>query len=454
MLGKEVNYGKMQLTHHGGHTGVTGSCHELHYSSGRSLLVDCGLFQGKDAARQASLEIEFPVHSITAVVLTHGHIDHVGRLPYLLAAGYKGPLICSRPTARLLPLVLEDALKLGFTRKRWLIARVLAEVEQRLVPLDYNTWHVVDAELRVRLQRAGHILGSAYIEADTGGQRIVFSGDLGAPHTPLLYSPRSPARADLLVLESTYGDRLHEGRRDRRSRLRAVLERTLENGGATIVPAFSLGRTQELLYEINAILGDLVKDATMGRRLQAVDVIVDSPLASRFTQAYEDCEGFWDEEAKARVRAGDQPLVFENLMTVADHKQHRWTVDYLRRKAPPSVVIAGSGMCTGGRVVNYLKALLGDERTDVVFVGYQAEGTPGRALQAGKRRVTIDGKVLPVKARVHSLSGYSAHADQADLLRFVRGIRRGPDRVVLVHGEAAAKRALRAKLTARGKACN
>lgn len=434
------------LTHHGGHVGVTGSCHELHYGANHSLLVDCGLFQGKDAARHPALEIEFPVDPITAVVLTHAHIDHVGRLPYLLAAGYGGPLICSRPTARLLPLVLEDALKLGFTRKRWLIAKVVAEIEQRLVPLDYNVWHAVDTDLRLRLQRAGHILGSAYVEVDTGGQRVVFSGDLGPPHTPLLYSPRSPARADLLVLESTYGDRLHEGRRDRRARLRAILERTLENGGATIVPAFSLGRTQELLYEINAIFADLATNSEMASRLREVDVIVDSPLASRFTQAYEDCEGFWDEEAKARVRSGDQPLVFDNLMTVVDHEQHRWTVDYLRRKAPPSVVIAGSGMCTGGRVVNYLKALLGDERTDVLFIGYQAAGTPGRALQSGRRRVTIDGTALSVKARVHSLSGYSAHADQADLLRFVRGIRRAPERVVLVHGEAGAKRALSKKL--------
>lgn len=175
-------------------------------------------------------------------------------------------------------------------------------------------------------------------------------------------------------------------------------------------------------------------------------MIVDSPLASRFTQAYEDCEGFWDVEAKARVRGGDQPLVFDNLMTVADHEQHRWTVDYLRRKAPPSVVIAGSGMCTGGRVVNYLKALLGDGRTDVVFVGYQAAGTPGRELQAGKKRVTIDGRSLSVKAQVHSLSGYSAHADQAELLRFAGGIRRAPERVVLVHGESGARRALRRKL--------
>lgn len=219
-------------------------------------------------------------------MLTHAHIDHVGRLPYLLAAGYKGPIICSRPTARLLPLVLEDALRLGFTHKRWLIKKVLAEIEMRRQPLDYNVWHSADStDIRLRLQRAGHILGSAYVEVDVDGQRVVFSGNLGPPHTPLLYSPRSPARAVLLVLESTYGDRTHEGRSDQRGRLRAVLERTLQNGGATIIPAFSLGRTLELLYEINSSFADLAIDATVASRIRQVDVIVDSPLASRFTDA-------------------------------------------------------------------------------------------------------------------------------------------------------------------------
>lgn len=435
----------MQLTHHGGHRGVTGSCHQLEYAPGRSLLVDCGLFQGRDA-KGRSHEIDFSLDGIGAVVLTHAHIDHVGRLPYLLAAGYEGPLLCSHPTARLLPLVLEDALRLGFTRKRWLVDGVLEEVGRRLQPLDYNAWHDIDGDARVRLQRAGHILGSAYVEVDAGGQRVVFSGDLGAPHTPLLYAPRSPARADLLVLESTYGDRVHEGRQQRRQRLRDILEHTLVNGGATIVPAFSLGRTQELLYEIDRIFAQLAHHPHLASRLREVDVIVDSPLASRFTQAYEDCAAFWDAEARQLLQAGDQPLVFDNLMTVADHDQHRWTVDYLKRKGSPAIVIAGSGMCTGGRVVNYLKSLLGDERTDVLFVGYQGAGTPGRVLQGGAKSMRLDGKRVQVRARVHSLSGYSAHADQASLLRFVRAVRRGPERVVLVHGEASARRALAAKL--------
>ena len=280
----------------------------------------------------------------------------------------------------------------------------------------------------------------------------MFSGDLGAPFSPLLHAPRPPARADWLVLESTYGDRLHEGRRERRQRLQQVLESTLVDGGATIIPAFSLGRTQELLWEIDSIFARLAQRQGMASRLREVDVIVDSPLASRFTEVYAACADFWGQEARQALAAGDQPLVFDNLMTVADHQQHLWTVDYLRRKAPPAVVIAASGMCTGGRVVNYLKALAGDARTDIVFCGYQAQGTPGRALQGGARRLRLEGTQVTVRARVHQLSGYSAHADRANLLRFVGGIRRPPQRMVLVHGEAKARRALAAGIREEGLA--
>ena len=243
------------------------------------------------------------------------------------------------------------------------------------------------------------------------------------------------------MLESTYGDRLHEGRRQRRQRLQQVLEHTLENAGTTLIPAFSLGRTQELLYELNALLGRLAREKGPSR-LRDVEVIVDSPLAARYTRIYRACSRFWDEEARQRLRAGDQPLVFDNLLTVDSHREHEWTVDYLRQRGRPAIVLAGSGMCTGGRIVHYLQALLGDARTDVVFMGYQGRGTPGRALQAGRKSVAVDGKRGAVRAQVHTLSGYSAHADQRNLVGFVTGMRRRPEEVVLVHGERAAQEAL------------
>jgi len=439
----------MRLIHHGGHHGVTGSCHELRLDNGGGILIDCGVFQGEDARMHPDLHVTFPVDHLQAMALTHAHIDHVGRLPYLLSAGFRGRIYCTPPTARLLPLVLEDALKIGFTRNTQVIQGFLAQVKDHLCPVACETWHDVADGVKVRLKRAGHILGSAYVEVDAEGQRVVFSGDLGATYAPLLYAPKSPYRADLLVLESTYGDRAHEGRRERQQRLQAVLERTLENKGTTLIPAFSLGRTQELLYELNAILGRMEKRRGPSL-LREVDVIVDSPLAARFTEIYGMCARFWDAEAQRRLRYGDHPLVFENLMTVGDHEEHRWTVDYLQRRRVPAIVIAGSGMCTGGRIVNYLKALLGEPSTDVLFVGYQGRGTPGRRIQEGRRWVRLDGDRVAVRAEVHTLSGYSAHADQNNLVNFVRRMRRLPGQVRLIHGEPPAKRALREKLVRLG----
>lgn len=257
------------IEHHGAKDGVTGSCHQLHMDASHSLLIDCGLFQGSETspsgrAGAGQPAIEFSLATIQALVVTHVHIDHVGRIPYLLAAGYKGPIYCSEPSAKLLPIVLEDAFKLGFSRDQNDIERYLRLVEQRLRPLPYQRWSTLleteDLIARVRLQRAGHILGSAYVEIDLTypasgeSKRIVFSGDLGAAHAPLLMPPESPERADILVLESTYGDRLHEDRASRRQRLEAVIEHALQDQGTVLIPAFSIGRTQELLYELGEII--------------------------------------------------------------------------------------------------------------------------------------------------------------------------------------------------------
>lgn len=439
----------MQLVHHGGYQGVTGSCHELRLEGGQSLLVDCGLFQGADARRHESLEIEFDIAPLAALLLTHVHIDHVGRLPYLLAAGYKGPIYCSRPTAELLPIVLADAIKIGFTRNPRMIDAFVDHVEGLLRPLDFGAWTDIEGGARIRLSPAGHILGSAYIEIDTEGQRVVFSGDLGARHSPLLKDPAAPERADLLVLESTYGDKNHEGRETRRQRLETVLRRTLEDKGVTLIPAFSLGRTQELLYEMNGIF-ERIQSSGGPKILRAVDVIVDSPAATRYTEVYDRLHPYWDVEAQQLLKIDDQPLVFENLTTIGDHEEHVETLDYLHERKLPAIVLAGSGMCTGGRIVNYLKKLLDRDTTDIVFAGYQSQGTPGREIQSGADEVELDGQRLPVRARIHTLSGYSAHADQQNLLEFVDGMTQPPGRVVLVHGEDDGKRALQRKLEERG----
>lgn len=439
----------MQLKHHGGHRGVTGSCHQLSFSSGQSVLVDCGLFQGADANEHPDLEIEFPLSGIEALLLTHVHIDHVGRLPYLLAAGFTGPIYCTAPTAKMLPLTIEDALKIGFTRNERMIKAFQDVVKSRLRPLKYGVWHEILPGVTIRLQPAGHILGSCYIEIESNGKRCVFSGDLGAPHAPLLKDPVSPEKADLLVLESTYGDKCHRGREQRQQTLEKVLRRTLDDKGVTIIPAFSLGRTQELLYEMNGIFERL--HSQEGRSiLKSVDVIVDSPLASRFTEVYKDLQPYWDAEAHQVLKYDDQPLVFENLTTIEDHEEHMSTMSYLDKSDLPAIVIAGSGMCTGGRVMNYLKRFIGKPSTDILFVGYQSGGTPGRQIQSGRDSVRLDGKDYQVQADVHTISGYSAHADQENLIDFVTQMKSPPGEVVLVHGEDRPKAELRKRLESRG----
>lgn len=455
----------MEILHHGARDGVTGSCHQLRMNAGTSVLIDCGLFQGAEASASGAaggdrLAIDFDLSGIRALVVTHVHIDHVGRIPYLLSAGFKGPILCSEASARLLPIVLEDAFRLGVSRDQAKVERYLALVEQRIIALPYKVWFTLhdDASLhaRIRLQRAGHILGSAYVEVDVYDRctcektRIVFSGDLGAPHAPLLPAPKSAQRADIVVLESTYGDRNHQSRADRRQRLQAVIEDALRDKGTVLIPAFSIGRTQELLYELEDIIHRCTQDdsslAPDPDVWPTLPIILDSPLASRFTQAYRQLQPFWDEEAIKRVRNGRRPLAFEQLITIDSHADHQRTVTHLAQSGRPAVVIAGGGMCSGGRIVNYLKAMLGDKRHNVVFVGYQAQGTPGAQIQKfGPRSgyVELDGERYEIKAKTHSLGGYSAHADQNGLVRFITGMREWPGEIRLIHGETEAKEQLR-----------
>jgi metallo-beta-lactamase family protein len=456
------------IIHHGAINGVTGSCHELVLADKSSILIDCGLFQGGEAAadnnNSETLEINFAVSQIRALIVTHVHIDHVGRIPYLLAAGFNGPIYCSQVSALLLPVVLDDALKFSFTHSSQILDKFEQKIKKIIVPLKYNQWVRISpnqsnsaadpSPLKIKLSPAGHILGSAFVQCLLGTgknvNRIVFSGDLGAPYTPLLPAPRSPYRCDVMVLESTYGDKKHPPRHQRVEKLAEVIKHALDNNGTILIPAFSIGRTQELLYEIEQLIyshkNQLIKK---GLKWQDLEVIIDSPLAAKFTRLYRQLKSFWDKEAKIRIKQGRHPLSFEQLLIIDDHKTHLQTVNYLAKSHRPAIVIAASGMCSGGRVVNYLKALLANPVNDVLFVGYQASGTPGRQIQKYGPRggyVELDGKRYDIGAQIHTIGAYSAHADQSDLIRFIKRIRHKPREIRLVHGNQEAKASLKEQL--------
>jgi metallo-beta-lactamase family protein len=464
----------MKIQHHGAVNGVTGSCHQLHINKNNSILIDCGLFQGTEQGDdpESSLAINFDITTVRALIVTHSHIDHVGRIPYLLAAGFRGPIYASTATAALLPLVIEDALKVGVTRNKSIIDACLKRLKIQLVALDYKCWHKLtlkdtihpelaqESIVKIKLQRAGHILGSAYVEVDiqstqkkTDHHRVVFSGDLGAPYAPLLPAPKSPYRADTLVIESTYGDKNHQNRKDRKNHLQQIIEKAVSDNGVVLIPAFSMGRTQELLYELEQIIYQQAKKPSAHNDFwQTIDIIVDSPMAAKFTKQYEFFKNLWDKEATREVNSGRHPLSFEQLYTVDSHQEHTQTVEYLAKRNKPAIIIAASGMCSGGRIVNYLKQFLPDNTADILFVGYQAKGTLGRDIQKYAPTsyqkdgyVYIDGKRIDIKAKAHTISGYSAHADQQGLINFVKRMRHKPNNILLVHGDEEAKIALAKK---------
>lgn len=457
----------MHIKHHGAVNGVTGSCHQLIIDDNNSILIDCGLFQGEDSHEY--LNIDFDISTVKALIVTHCHIDHVGRIPYLFLAGFKGPIYTSIATAKLLPLVIEDALKLGVTRDEAIINTCIRRLKQQLVPLDFNKWYPIPvgvsfspeqttssnqnpkALFKLRLQRAGHILGSAYVEIELGkkpnNHRVVFSGDLGAPYTPLLPSPKPPYRADTLVIESTYGDKNHDGRKARVKVLKNIIERAVADNGVVLIPAFSIGRTQELLYELEQIIHSARK-TSMWHTLQ---VIVDSPMAANFTAEYQHFKTLWDNEAKRRIKQGRHPLDFSQLHTIDTHQEHMALINFLSSRQQPAIIIAASGMCTGGRIVNYLERFLPDKTTDIIFVGYQGKGTLGRDIQTygpSGGYVYINNEKIYINAAVHTISGYSAHADQKGLIRFVTGMKKKPKLIKIVHGDDEAKATLAKKYQA------
>lgn len=365
----------------------------------------------------------------------------MGRLPELIREGFRGEILCTHGTKALLEPMMEDALE--FTayspdEKE----KLLADIVDMTWGFEYDETFNLGKGMRFLMGRAGHILGSCWIrfEINGGDTAIVFSGDLGAKNTPILPDPDIPAPCDLLIMESTYGNRNHEQRITRLQRLGDILSKALADSGKVLIPAFALGRTQELIYEMDRLFSEPRKTSLKSK----IPVFIDSPLALKITKIYSRLTEYWDKEAKGLLQKGDHPIDFSHLYSVERHMDHIRLVDY----PGPAIILAGSGMCTGGRIVDHLKNDLAKSKTDILFVGYQAKGTTGRQIlkHAGKKggQVVIDGKSCPVNAQIYPLTGYSAHADQQELLEWVKSIK--PRHIKLVHGEPGVQNVLKNKL--------
>lgn len=419
------------LSFHGAAGTVTGSC-SLLTSGTTNILIDCGVEQGTGG--EPDRGFAFDPASLSAVVLTHGHLDHSGRIPRLFAEGFKGPVIAHYATGELADIVWQDSLKLSRHDTTPLFyAQDYQNAKKAIEYLDYDQEFSVDGA-RIRLYDAGHILGSSHVEIELSGKRVLFSGDIGVKNTPIIRDPHTkwPLPYDAAVIESTYGNRLHKSREDTILEFWEIVKRVIDQEGVLLIPAFAIGRTQEILYHFNA----MVESGEIPR----IPVMIDSPMAQKVTKLYRSYTVCYDDETCAQIESGDFPLEFPGLHAVTSHGESMAIPDM----RPPFVVVAGSGMCTGGRILNHLKAFLGKMNTTVMLVGYQAEGTLGRSLVEGARSVTIDAEIFDVHARIVTLGGFSAHADRDGLLEWAGKI--DTKQWLVNHGEDAAARGLAAAL--------
>lgn len=438
------------LTFLGAARTVTGSRYLVEVD-GRRVLVDCGMFQGlKELRLRNWADPPVPPASIEAVVLTHAHLDHVGMLPRLVAQGFSGRIFCTPGTKELCSLVLPDAGRLqeeeadranreGYSKHR--PARALFTEEQaiatlaRLQPVGYERPIPIPGGLEVEFIPTGHLLGAAYVRmrrADHTAGTVIFGGDLGRYNRPILQDPAAGSAADVLLVESTYGDREHP-QGDEHDKLAAIINDTAARGGKVIVPAFAIGRVEEVLYAIKQL-----EDAA---RIRALPVYVDSPMALQALKFYQQRADELDPDVQG-PRGEVTAFCTARFTPVATSQESRAVVE----REGPAIVVSSSGMATGGRVLHHLAKGLPDPRNTVVFVGFQAAGTRGRQLIEGAREVKIHGQFVPVNARIEKLNGMSAHADASEIVRWLRTFPAPPAATYLVHGEPAAQDALKLRL--------
>ncbi|HTT40152.1 MAG TPA: MBL fold metallo-hydrolase [Burkholderiales bacterium] len=447
----------MNLSFHGADRGVTGSCHMIE-CAGRRVLIDCGLYQGgRELDEENADPFGFEPGDIDCVLLTHAHLDHCGRLPLLAKRGFQGEIVGTAATRELARLVLLDSAHLqeeearhrarrtarragpeGGSGPLYTVLDALNTLEYFGRPAAYGEPIELAPGIRATFVDAGHILGSASVllELAEGGEqrRVLFSGDLGNAGRPLLRDPAEPPKADVVVMESTYGDRLHKPVRDSVEELLGALTDTFARGGNVIIPTFALERAQEILYYL--------REGIDARRLsRSMQVFLDSPMAISATEIFAHHPECYDEPTAKMFRSGRDPLHLPGLHFTREAAESM----ALNRIVGGAVILAGSGMCTGGRVRHHLKHNLWRRECSIVFVGFAARGTLAREIIDGAQQVHLFGEDIPVRAQIYTINGFSAHADQAELVAWHRQIG-GPSRTFLVHGEAEPMQSLAARL--------
>lgn len=445
----------MKIKFCGAASGVTGSCH-LISTENHKILLDCGQFQGGKQMEALNREpFPFDPSEIECVILSHAHIDHCGRIPLLVKHGFRGKIYCTDATADLLDVMLKDS---GFihekeaewqNRKNERAGRkpveplyTLKDSEEALklvAPVMYDQLFEINDQMKIVFNDAGHILGSAitelWVTENDKVTKIVFSGDLGVMDRPILRDPTVIKKADCVIMESTYGNRLHPENSTSISQLLDIVIKTIRRGGTVVIPSFAVGRTQELIYEFNRFYEERPEYRD---ELDKVTVYIDSPMATTATEVFRKNAQVFDEETKAYILKGDNPLDFPNLrFTRSTAESQALNMDH-----KPKVIISASGMCEAGRIRHHLKHNLWDPKSSVVFVGYQAEGTLGRLLVNGTKDIALFGEAVHVNAEIYNLEGFSGHADRAGLLSWVKGFQKKPAQLFLVHGEAESKEAL------------